>query len=60
MDFVKNLPSYHQLTFGLIASLPKTWIQWHSFIKKGGTIDRSALGPFESMADKLRLQWKSG
>jgi len=57
MDFVWNLPSYPRLALQLIATAPRTLMEWRRFVKAGGRIDPSALGAFEAFADRLTLHW---
>lgn len=57
IDFVQDLPPYHRLAVRLVAALPATCIQWHRFLRRGGRIEKSALGPFTSLSDRLDLQW---
>ena len=58
MDFVWNQPSYPVLTRRLLASLPRTLLQWRRFRRGGSVVDPSDLGPFAPLADRLNLRWR--
>ncbi len=59
MDYIWNLPPYHQLAGRLLRSLPPIYREWRRFKAGGGRIDPALLGPYQHLADKLKLTWDS-
>ncbi len=57
MDFIWDLPPYHQLARRLLRHGWQIHREWRRFRRNGGQVDLQALGPFQGLADQLTFRW---